>query len=168
MRTVIVLLAATLVGAGACSSPGGPAPSLSPRAAEAIDPRVPVAAAVNGRPVGATLAARLATLVAEARRGDAAFGPAAARARQLASRVGGSQSESWVVAQEALSAAIAARAPTARAAGDIDALGGDALERQGGLAPADLAAIQAAAAEVAAMTARQAGTIAAIQRQLGL
>ena len=168
MRIASVLLAATLVGVGACSSPGGPSPSLAARPAEVIDPRVPVAPAVNDRPVGAALAARLATLVAEARRGDSAFGPAAARARQLASRAGSSQSESWVVAQEALSAAVAARAPTARAAGDIDALGGDALERQGGLAPADLAAIQAAAAEVAAMTGRQAGTIAAIQRQLGL
>jgi hypothetical protein len=168
MRNGLLLAAAAAIGAGGCSSPGGPAPSLAARPAEAIDPRVPVPALINDRPVGAELANRLAALVAQARQGDATFAPAAARARQLASAAGSSQSESWIVAQEALSAAIAARAPTARAAGDIDALGGNALETQGGLAPADLAAIQAAAAAVAEIDRRHAEAVAAIQRQLGL
>src|SRR5690242_13435794 len=86
--------------------------------------RPPAPGPVNDRPVSTALAARLAELVAMAKSGEAAFAPLAARARQLADTAGPPQSESWVVAQEAVSAAIAARAPTARAIGDIDALGG--------------------------------------------
>jgi hypothetical protein len=168
MRTRLHLCAAAALSASACSSPGGPPPSLAARPAEAIDPRVPVPAVFNPRPVGAELARRLAELVEQARAGDRAFEPAAARARQLAGTAGGRQGENWIVAQEALSGAVAARAPTARALGDIDALGGDRLETQRGLAPADLAAIQAAAAEVGAIDRRHAEIIAAIQRQLGL
>ena len=63
-------------------------------------------------------------------------------AQRLAAAAGPPQSESWIAAQLALSAAIEARAPTATALGDIDALGADKLQAQGGLAPADLGAIQ--------------------------
>jgi hypothetical protein len=157
-----------MLAVSACTVPSGPPPSLVPRAAEAIDPRVPVPGVVNTRPVGAALASRLAELVAQARQGDSAFRPLAAQAQQLANAAGSPQSESWVVAQQALSAAVAARAPTARALGDIDALGGNALETQGGLAPADLRAIQGAAEEVGAIDRRHAETIAAIQRRLGI
>jgi len=167
MRTGAFLLL-VIVGLAGCSAPGGPYPSLQPRIAERIDPRVPVERPMNDRPVSAALAARLAELVSEARAGDAAFGPVAAQAEQLASAAGAPQSETWIVAQEALSAAVAARKPTATALGDIDALGATALQSQGGLAPRDLAAIQAAAAEAAAIDQRQAGRIDAIQRQLGL
>ena len=76
--------------------------------------------------------------------------------------------ESWVAAQQALSAAIAAREPTGRALGDIDALGAERLQTVGGIAPNDLAAIQDAGAEVVTIDQRQAQTIAAIQRRLGL
>ncbi len=168
MRISAFLSAMVAIGVAGCSSPGGPAPSLAARPAEAIDPRVPVPGVVNNRAVVAALAGRLAELVAQAREGDRAFAPAAARARQLAAAAGGPQSESWIVAQEALSGAVAARASTARALGDLDALGGDRLESQGGLAPSDLAAIQAAAAQVGAIDRGHAETIAAIQRQLGL
>jgi hypothetical protein len=152
----------------ACTAPGGTLQSLAPRATEAIDPRLPVAGPVNERPVGAALAARLAELVSMAKSGEVAFEPLAARARQLADSAGAPQSETWVVAQEAVSAAIAARAPTARAIGDIDALGGDALQRQGGLSPANLAAIERAGTEVAAIDSRQAEVLAAIQERLGI
>ena len=128
----------------ACASPGGPYPSLQPRAAEAIDPRVPVERPINDRPITPALAARLAELVAQARGGEAAFEPAVAEAERLAASAGAPQSEGWTVAQEALSAAIAARGPTAVALGDIDALAANALQTQGGIAPNDLAAIQGA------------------------
>ncbi|MFL6829167.1 MAG: hypothetical protein ACJ8D5_00925 [Sphingomicrobium sp.] len=164
MRTAPFL---TLLALSACASPGGPFPSLQPRAAEAVDPRVPVPAAVNDRPVSSQLASRLAELINQARSGDAAFTPAAADAERLAGAAGAPQSEGWIAAQEALSAAIAARRATATALGDIDALGATALQTQGGLAPADLAAIEAAGAQVAAIDERQAARIAAIQRQLG-
>jgi len=152
----------------ACASPGGPYPSLQPRAAEAIDPRVPVPTPVNNRPVSAALASRLAELLNLARSGDAAFTPAAAEAERRAGSAGARESESWIAAQEALSAAVAARRPTAQALGDIDALGATTLQTQGGIAPADLAAIETAGTEVAAIDRRQAARIDAIQRQLGL
>jgi hypothetical protein len=41
------------------------------------------------------------------------------------------------------------------------------LQTQGGLAPSDLAAIQAAASEIGAIDRAQAGRIDAIQRRLG-
>ena len=165
MRRLALL---SIIALSACSAPGGPYPSLQPRAAEAIDPRVPVVRPMNDRPVDPALARRLAELVGQARSGDAAFRPAAAEAERLADAAGREHDDSWVAAQEALSRAVAARAPTARALGDIDALGADALAEKRGLAPADLAAIKDAAAEAAALDQRQADTIAAIQRRLGI
>lgn len=167
MRIALSLLLATLA-LGACSSPGGPYPSLQPRAAERIDPRVPVERPLNDRPVAPALAAKLAQLVDQAHGGDAAFGPAAAQAERLASAAGAPQTDNWVAAQEALSAADAARAPTASALADVDSLGATALQTQGGLAPNDLAAIQSAAAEIGAIDERQASAIAAIQKRLGI
>jgi hypothetical protein len=151
----------------ACAAPGGPYPSLQPRAAEAIDPRVPVERPINDRPVTPALAVRLAELVAQARGGEAAFGPAVAEAERLAANAGAPQSEGWTVAQQALSAAIEARGPTASALGDVDALGATALQTQGGIAPSDLAAIQGAAAEIAALDSGQAARIKALQERLG-
>jgi hypothetical protein len=165
MRKPLIL---SVLAVSACSAPGGPYPSLQPRAAEAIDPRVPVNRPINDRPVGAALAARLAALVEQARGGDAAFEGAAAQAERLAAAAGSKQSESWIAAQEALTAAIAARRPTATALSDIDEIGARALQTQGGLAPNDLAAINNAAAEVASLDQRQADRIAAIQGRLGL
>jgi hypothetical protein len=166
MRNVLPI--AILLALAACSSPGGPYPSLQPRAAEAIDPRVPVERPMNDRPVTPAMAARLAELVNEARSGDAAFDPVASEAERLTSAAGAPLSDSWVAAEQALSAAIAARRPTATAVGDIDAVGATALQTQSGIAPNDLAAIQQAAAEVGALDSRQADRISAMQRRLGL
>jgi len=168
MRAAAPLILACLAALGACSAPGGPYPSLRPRAAEAIDPRAPVVRPINDRPVTPALAARLAELVARAHGGDATFDPLAAEAERLAAAAGSSQSESWVAAQVALSAAVEARGQTATALGDIDALGADALQTQKGIAPNDLAAIEQAAAEAGAIDQRQAERINALQRQLGL
>jgi hypothetical protein len=164
MRGFILL---SITGLAACSTPGGPYPSLQPRSAEAVDPRLPVVRPINDRPVTAGLANKLANLVTQARSGEGSFDTAASSAERLAVTAGAPQSESWIVAQEALTAAIAARKPTANALGDIDALGATALQKQGGLAPADLAAIQRASAEVAAIDTRQASRIDAIQKRLG-
>jgi hypothetical protein len=129
---------------------------------------VPVERPINERPVKVALAAQLAQLVGEAQAGDAAFDPMASQAERLARAAGAPQSEGWIAAQEALSAAIAARKPTVTALSDIDAIGATALQTQQGIAPNDLAAIQRAAAQVASLDERQARRIAAIQRQLGL
>ncbi|HEV8407373.1 MAG TPA: hypothetical protein VGQ34_05515 [Sphingomicrobium sp.] len=158
----------TTIALGACSAAGGPYPSLRPRAAEAIDPRVQPVRPMNDRPATPALAAQLASLVDQARAGETAFGPAAAQAERLASVAGAPQSESWIAAQEALSAAIAARKPTALAQADIDALGATALKTQGGIAPNDLKAINTAASEVLEIARVQTDRIAAIQKRLGI
>ena len=156
-----------LAGLAGCTAATGPGPSLAPRSAEAIDPRVPVVGAAVTMPVDPQLAARLAELVSSARQGDGAFLAAAGEARRLAGAAGAPQSESWIVAQQALSAAVSAREPVARALGDIDAIAAAEVARRGGIAPADLAAIETAAAQVGAIDGRQARTIDALQRQLG-
>ena len=151
----------------ACSSPGGPYPSLQPRAAERIDPRVPVQRPMNDRPTSAALEARLSSLVGQAQSASGAFDAAASQAEQLAASAGAAQSEGWVAAEEALSAAVAARKPVAEALAEIDSIGADALQTQGGIAPNDLAAIQDAAGRVGDLDRRQAARIKAIQQHLG-
>ena len=158
---VIVALAAA-----GCSSSGGQIPSLAPRVAEQIDPRVPVERPPNERPVDAGLAARLDALIASARAGEAGFEAAIANARRAAEGAGARESESWIVAQEALSAAVAARGPAAMAISEIDSIGAELLVAQGGLAPADLAAIESAAETVGAISRAQAQAIAAVQARL--
>ena len=158
----------TFIALSACTAPGGPYPSLQPRAGEAVDPRLPVDRPMNDRPVTPALASQLAQLVGQARDGDTAFGSKAAEAERLAAAAGAPQTESWVGAQQALSAAIAAAGPTRIALADIDAIGANALQAHGGIAPNDLAAIKRAGAEVGAMDERQANRINAIQRRLGL
>ena len=155
------------IAMSACST-GGPYPSLRPRAAEAIDPRIQPVRPINDRPATPALTVQLAALVDQARAGEAAFGPAAAEAEQLAAVAGAPQSESWIAAQVALSAAIAARRPTALAQADIDALGATALQTQGGIAPNDLNAIKAAATEVLEIARGQTDRIAAFQKRLGI
>jgi hypothetical protein len=150
-----------------CASTSGPVPSLAPRAAEAIDPRVPVLTATTPQPASPALAVRLEELVGQARSGEGAFAVAAGEAQRLAAAAGPPQSETWVVAQEALSAAVAARAPTTKALGDIDGIAAAALESRGGMARADLAAVEAAAAEVGAINQRQTQIIDELQKRLG-
>jgi hypothetical protein len=158
---------ATLLIVGGCAAPSGQAPSLAPRTAEAIDPRLPVDQPTAAQAVDPALAARLANLVGQARSGEAAFVVAAGQAERLAAAAGAREGEAWVIAQQALSAAIAAREPTTKALGDIDGIAAAALAAQGGIAPASLAAINAAAAEVAAIDRRQAQAIDSLQRRLG-
>jgi hypothetical protein len=152
----------------ACSAPNVPAPSLAPRAAEAIDPRIePVAVPTPAQPVNAALAEKLANLVAQAIDGNRAFELAADRAEALVASAGAPQSEGWIAAQEALSQAVAARGPTARALGDVDAMTADAIAAKGTIAAADYAAIRSAADKIADIDRRQAARVEAMQKRLG-
>ena len=164
MRAAMLL---AMLATGACTRPGGPAPSLAPRASEAIDPRVPVEAAAPAGAVDAALAAQLAQLLARARAGNAAFREAADAAERLVAAAGSPQSEGWVAAQEALSVAVAAKAPTTRALGDIDAISAGRIAERGWIPPADLAAIEAAAQEVARIDRTQAAVIDSMRARLG-
>ena len=132
-----------------------------------IDPRVPVVATTVPRPVDPTLTSRLAALISKARQSEGAFVVAAGEAQRLAGAAGPPQSEAWIAAQQALSAAVAARAPTAQALGDIDAVADARVAKNGGIAPADLAAIEAAAAEVGAIDRNQAQVIEQLQARIG-
>lgn len=152
----------------ACSAAGGPPPSLAPRLAETIDPRVPVVYPhAPETPVDADLAGKLADLVGRALNGDAAFDAAAKQAEALVGSAGSPQSESWIAAQEALTHAVAERGPTARALGDIDALAATAIAAGAALVPANLAAIQSASAKVGAIDDRQTARVDAMQKRLG-
>ena len=167
MRISALSLLPAITALAACATPCGTATPLAPRAAEAVDPRIPVVNPVRSGPVDPQLAAHLAALIEQAVSGDAVFREAAARAEQLAASAGVAQSESWVAAQQALSAALAARGPTTRALGDIDGLGSTALATRGGISAADKAAIEAAAARVAEIDRSQVERIRAIEARLG-
>jgi hypothetical protein len=160
-------LLCSLCAAGGCSSPKIAPPSLAPRLAEAIDPRLPVERALVERPVAAGLTGRLTELLAEARSGEAAFRWALGAAHRAAAVAGPLRSESWIAAQEALSALEAARAPTPKALADIDALAGTEIKARNGIGADDLAAIRQAAAEAGALDAAQRGEIAALNARIG-
>ena len=168
MRIACLFVVVGALTLGACTGPGGPPPSLQPRKAEGIDPRLPVVAVNPPPPLSQGLTARLASLVQQARTGNAAFQSAAAEAERVAAEAGSARSESWVIAQEALSAASAARMDTTKALSDIDAIGAEALQSKGTIGPLDLAAIDKAAKEVGALDDAQAARLAAISRRLGL
>ena len=165
MRSLIPLLAvAALAG---CSTPRtAPEPSLAPRAAEAIDPRVPIPDVVPSGPVDPALASRIDSLLAEARGGVAAFEAKEAEAARLAANAGPVSSEGWVAAQQALSQLVEQFGVTTRAAADIDALASSRLEANRWIRPADREAIAAAQSAIAAISEPQAAAIARIRDQL--
>ena len=134
-------------------------PSLARRAAESIDPRVPVIAEVASGPVDAALAARLGKLVADGHEGARSFDAQLGQTEALAKAAGPAQSEGWIVAQEALSALEGARAKTTAALADVDAIAAGRIKSGAGLGAADLAAIDAASSELRAIADRQSETI---------
>jgi hypothetical protein len=164
MRRLLSLVALPLVAA--CSMTTSPEPSLAPRAAEAIDPRLPIRDEVQEGTVDPALAGRLSALVAEVRSAAPAFDAREAEASGLAGSAGPAASESWIAAEQALSRLVEQYGVTTRAAADIDALASSRLEGQHWIAPADQAAITAAASEVASISQRQADAIDRLKEQL--
>ena len=164
MRLIPPLVLALLVAA--CAAPRG-YPSLAPRAAEGIDPRVPIAATPSPGTVDPRTAASLAEAVGAARGGMAAFDRLAQAAEARAAAAGPRQSESWIVAQQALSALGAQHGVTTTAAANIDAIAADKIDATRWLVPATRAAIEAAAAEVGAINDRQRATIGRLGARLG-
>lgn len=110
----------TLALVAGCAQPGD-FPSLKPRPVEQLTTDEPVrtAPAVAADPA---LDARIAELLAQARRGEADFEAALPTARRRVAAAGAAESEGWVVAQQALSRLEAARAETVIALGDLDRL----------------------------------------------
>ena len=124
---------------------------------------MPVPDVIVSPGVSIGLPAQLNALVAQAESGDSEFRPLAERAAGLAQAAGAKESESWITAQQALSAAVAARGQVTRAVGDIDALAAQRIQKLGGIGVADLQAIDAAASRVAKIDEREAATIDRIQ-----
>ena len=162
MRVFLPLL---LFAAASCSTVRD-APSLAPRPSENIDPRLPVADTSGSVPADPALAGQLGELVRTARAAAGRFDAAIARAEQLAAVAGSPQSDGWVAAQQALSAAVAERYPVTRALGDIDALAAARVQGGGQLSQADQQQVREAAAEVGAIDSRQAARATAVQRRL--
>ena len=156
MRAFAPLLA---LGLTACATSSVNEPSLARRPAEVIDPRTPIPSTPVAGPADAALAARLGALVAAGKAGAATFEAEVGRAQSLAETSGPSQSESWIVAEEALSGLEAARARTTRAVSDIDELAAGRVQSGGGLTAGDLAAIEAASAALRAVTDRQSAVV---------
>ena len=167
MRTPRPVAAAMIAWLAACSSPPATAPSLAPRAAEAIDPRVPVENPVQSGPVEPALAAHLGALLDQVQAGNAAFNDAAAAAERAALAAGPPGTESWIAAQQALSVAQSARGPTTQALSDIDGLAATALATKGGMSAADLDAIRSAAARASEVDRAQADRIKGLEARLG-
>ena len=164
MRSLLPLIMALLVPA--CAAPAG-YPSLAPRAAEAIDPRVSIASAPSPGTVDPRTASALAAAVAAARAGTTAFDRLAQAAEALAAAAGPRQSESWIAAQQALSALGAQHGLTTNAAANIDAIAAEKIDATRWLVPATQAAIEAAAAAVGAINDRQSATIDRLGARLG-
>jgi hypothetical protein len=157
---------AMLCLASACSMPdGGPEPSLAPRAAEGIDPRIPVTSAEPARPVDPALAAQLQALVTRATAAQDDFNRVEAEASRLATNAGALSSDSWIIAQQGLSRLIEQHGVTTGAAADIDELASAKL-RAGTLSPGDQQAVAGSAAAVAAISEPQATAIERIRERL--
>ncbi len=149
-----------------CAAPSN-YPTLAPRGAEAIDPRVPIVADPSPGTLDPRTAAALAEAVAAARGGTATFNQLARQAEALAAAAGPRQSESWIAAQQALSALGAQHGVTTSAATKIDEIAAERIDKTRWLVPAARAAIEAAAAEVGAISDRQSATIDRLGARLG-
>ena len=162
MQRFLPLMLVSLT-AGCTMSPS-PEPGLAPRAAEEIDPRLPIPDAVDPRPVDPALVQRLSEYVSAVRSGAPQFEAREAEASRLAASAGPMASESWVAAQQALSLLVEQYGVTTRAAAEIDALAAGRLQSQHWIRPADRQAIADAAAEVDRISSSQ---FAAINRLTG-
>lgn len=158
LRAPLLACAAALL-AGCVSE--GPFPSLAPRPDERLAIEEPVREAPQIADDSA-LRVQINRLVSEARAGDAAFEDDYAAAARAAGRAGAEGSDSWIDAQQAWSRAEASRLRATDAAAELHQL---ALARAGQpTSPADLAALEAAIAQVDGIVASQQTRLNRIRR----
>lgn len=159
-------LAATLSLSACAAAQVGDAPSLAKRPVEGRLNIAPPSVIVEPPgPLPADLAGRLARWDADGAAGQKAFAAERDTAAQLVSAAAGAPvaSERWVVAQQAISRLVAARAPLTAALADIDRL---YIERSIDEAIDGLPDIYALRARLADAVATQDAAIAALSRQL--
>ena len=164
MRAFAPFFALGLLG---CATSSATEPSLARRPAEAIDPRLPIASDPAPGPVDVALGVRLSQLVAEGNAGARTFDALVGQAEALANAAGPAQGESWITAQQALSGLEGARAASTRALGDIDGIAASRIQSSNGLTFSDQAAVEAASAELRAVTDRQTSIIDRLSARLG-
>jgi hypothetical protein len=156
----LTLIAPLLLTACAGAAVG---PSLSKRPIESLPLTEPASEAAAPAAADAELRGRIDALLRQAREGQSGFAGLLPRARQAAGAAGAEGSESWIAAQQLLSALDDARAPTTRAMAELDAL---AATRVNTGSDAGLAELQAAAAEVSTLAGEQARTIDSLREQV--
>jgi hypothetical protein len=142
------------------------APSLAPREAEGIDPRLPVPDRSAALPADPELSSALGALRERALRAAREAEPAIAAARAASLRAGARESESWIAAQQAISAAVGARAAFTTALGDLDRLIALRIRGRERLVPQDLAAAEAVVEELGVIDRRQSAVLAAASAAL--
>lgn len=123
-------------------------PSLAKRPVEDRSMAEPVRQATPPAPADAALQAQIAGLVGKAQGGQTAFAALLPQASRAVSTAGAQDSESWIAAQQLLSALEDARAPSTQALSELDST--IAVRLNGG-AEAGIAELQAADTQVAAL-----------------
>ena len=153
MKFIAPLLTIALAG---CTATTAGEPSLGRRAAEAIDPRLPVTNAPATDPADPSLTARVAELLAQGRAAEAAFNAAEPRVTQLVAASGPAQSESWITAQLAFSELARLRGPAVVAAADLDEMRATQAQSGKPALASELQLVESAAEELRAINARMA------------
>ncbi len=151
---------------GGCAAASGEFPSLQPRE---VERNISLEEPVRTPPVvapSAELTSQAQGLLGRARAGDRAFDAEYPRAQRAAAAAGGSGTDSWVAAQEAVSRLEASRAETTRALADLDQLllARAAVPTNAG----DYAAIREAKEMAQALADGQSARIAGLRSRLGL
>jgi hypothetical protein len=162
---LIAALGAVSLAAGCAAD--GPYPSLAQRPAErayaeerdAPDPPPPY------YPDDPTLAAKLQPLVDQAEAGRGAFDAAYSAAAPLVAKAGASGSDSWIVAQQAVSRVTAAQAQTTRALADLDQLA-VAQAAAGPLSETDAERLRQATSRLQGLADAQAERLAGLEASL--
>ena len=127
-------------------------PSLAKRPIESRSMAEPVREIARPAPADATLTGRIAGLVERARAGQRDFAALRTRAEAAAAAAGPQGSESWIAAQQLLSALEGARGPTTAALAELDRM---ILDGLAGGNEAGTVELQQANAEVAALVTAQ-------------
>ncbi len=166
IRSELLLLASAAALMSGCATQGT-YPSLAPRAVErelsgtpappCLDEAAPVAVQATPAPVPSdpALAARVGSLLADARRGERAFTEILPMARTRTARSGRSGSEPWIEAQQLVTRLEAARTPTVDALAELESLS---------IARSNDAATSAEDRERVAAAAQEVRTLADAQR----
>jgi hypothetical protein len=156
------LLPLALLLAAACADTGN-APSLARRPIESRDLNAPVPEAAPPAVADAALQQEIATVIERAESGQRAFAALLPPAQSTAAAAGAEASESWIAAQQLLTALESSRTDTTAALARVDAL---ISERVLAKSDAGLAELQAAAARIGALADAQQSSIDALKARI--